>query len=178
MLREQMKERILAKLQSVLAHQPLNLDYLNFLIRHELILFESLSHQIDGVSDIVEALHNIHLLIQREISASFMTTVEQETEVGPGPGHPKIIIEEEKLRRLLDTHLTVSCIAKCLNVSRSTFYKRMREIGLFVRHTYSSMTDEELDSIILGIKVQIQMLDTGWFKVIWCHWVSVFNGKE
>lgn len=155
MLRQQLMERLLTKLQYALNQQPLNLDYLDFITHHELILFESFSEQIGGVSEITEALHNLYHLVQVEINASSLPIVEQETEVGPGSGHPKIVIEREKLKNLLDTHLPVSCIAKCLCVSRRTIYRRMQEFGLSVRGSYSTVTDQELDNIISVIKRQM-----------------------
>lgn len=163
-------ERLLTKLQSAINQQPLNLDYLEFLTRHELILFESFSEQIGGVSEITEALQILHHLVQCEVNASSMPIVEQETEVGPGPGHPKIVMEREKLKNLLDTHLPVSCIAKCLCVSRKTVYRRMQEFGLSVRGSYSTMTDQELDNIISVIKSQ--MPNAG-YRMVQGHLVSM-----
>ncbi len=148
-------ERLLTKLQSALNQQPLNLDYLEFLTRHEFILFESFSQQIGGLSEIKEALQPLHHVVQRETNANSIPIVEQETEVGTGSGHPKIVIEKEKLKSLLDTRLPVSCIAKCLGVSRRTIYNRMQEFGLSVRGSYSSVNDQELDNIISVIKTQM-----------------------
>lgn len=68
MLRQQL-ERLLTKLQSAINQQPLNLDYLEFLTRHEVILFESFSEQIGGVSDITEALQNLYHVVQQEMNA-------------------------------------------------------------------------------------------------------------
>ena len=109
-------ERLLSKLQSAINQQPLNLDYLEFLTCHELILFKSLSQQIGGVSDITESLQNLHRTVQWEVNVNNMPTVEQELVVGPVSGRPIVVTEREKLKSLLDTHLPVSCIAKCLGV--------------------------------------------------------------
>lgn len=163
-------ERLLTKLQSAINQLPLNLDYLEFLTRHELILFESFSEQIGSVSNITEALQNLYDVIKREINARSMPIVEQETEVGPGSGHPKIVIEKEKLKNLLDTHLPVSCIAKFLCVSRRTIYRRMQEFGLFVRGSYSTVTDQELDNMISAIKSQ--MPNAG-YRMVQGHLVSM-----
>lgn len=163
-------ERLLTRLQSAINQLPLNLDYLEFLTRHELILFESFSEQIGSVSNITEALQNLYDVIKREINARSMPIVEQETEVGPGSGHPKIVIEKEKLKNLLDTHLPVSCIAKFLCVSRRTIYRRMQEFGLFVRGSYSTVTDQELDNMISAIKSQ--MPNAG-YRMVQGHLVSM-----
>uniref|UniRef100_A0AAZ1X781 Integrase core domain-containing protein n=1 Tax=Oreochromis aureus TaxID=47969 RepID=A0AAZ1X781_OREAU len=153
-----------------LNQQPLNLDYLEFLTRHELVLFESFSHQIGGLSEITEALQNIHHLVQCEINISSVAIIELETEVGLGPGHPKIVLEREKLKNLLDTQLPVSCIAKCLGVSRRTMFRRMQEFDLSVRGTYSTMNDQELDNIISAIKNQ--MPNAG-YRMVQGHLVSM-----
>uniref|UniRef100_A0A3P8SBA6 Integrase core domain-containing protein n=1 Tax=Amphiprion percula TaxID=161767 RepID=A0A3P8SBA6_AMPPE len=135
--------------------QPINLDYLEFLTHHELILFESFSQQIGGVTEITEALQNLHYLVQCDINDSSMPIVEHETEVGPGSGHPNVTIEREHLKNLLDTYLPVACIAKFIGVSRSTVYRRMQEFDMSVRGTYSTMTDQELDILISSIKSQM-----------------------
>uniref|UniRef100_A0A3Q1AXH4 Integrase core domain-containing protein n=1 Tax=Amphiprion ocellaris TaxID=80972 RepID=A0A3Q1AXH4_AMPOC len=170
MLKHLLMERLLTKLESAMNQQPLNLDYLEFLTRHELILFESFSEQIGGITEITETLQNLHYLVQCNINDSSMPIVEHETEVGPGSGHPKIIIQKEHLKNLLDTHLPVACIAKFLGVSRRTVYRRMQEFDLSVRGTYSTMTDQELDIIISSI--QSQMPNAG-YRLVQGHLVSM-----
>ncbi|KAL4006406.1 activating signal cointegrator 1 [Sarotherodon galilaeus] len=169
-LRQQMMHRLLSKLEAALNQQPLNLDYLEFLTRHELVLFESFSQQIGGLSEITEALQNVHHLVQCEINITSVGIIELETEVGLGPGHPKIVLEREKLKNLLDTQLPVSCIAKCLGVSRRTIFRRMQEFDLSVRGTYSTMNDQELDNIISTIKNQ--MPNAG-YRMVQGHLVSM-----
>lgn len=146
------------------------MDYLQFVTRHELILFDSFSEQIGGVSEITNALKNLHDAVQLEIDVSTTPIVEQQVQVGPRAGQPKIVVEQEKLKYLLDTHLPVSCIAKCLGVSRRTLYRRMQEFGLSVRGSYSTMTDEELDTIISGIKSQ--MPNSG-YRIVQGHLTSM-----
>uniref|UniRef100_I3KBR5 Integrase core domain-containing protein n=1 Tax=Oreochromis niloticus TaxID=8128 RepID=I3KBR5_ORENI len=165
-----MMHRLLSKLEAALNQQPLNLDYLEFLTRHELVLFESFSQQIGGLSEITEALQNVHHLVKCEINITSVGIIELETEVGLGPGHPKIVLEREKLKNLLDTQLPVSCIAKCLGVSRRTIFRRMQEFDLSVRGTYSTMNDQELDNIISTIKNQ--MPNAG-YRMVQGHLVSM-----
>lgn len=163
-------EGLLRKLQSAISQQPLNLDYLEFLTRHQLILFESFSEQIGGMPEITDALQNLYHAVQSEINLSSTPIVEHEIEIGPGPGRPKIMIEVEKLKSLLDTHLPLSCIAKCLGISRRTLYHRMQEFGLSVRASYSTVTDEELDNIISVIKSQ--MPNAG-YRMVQGHLISM-----
>ena len=67
-------------------------------------------------------------------------------------GHPKWNIKQEQLECLL--HLGFSCprVADLLGVSLSTIRRRMSEFGLSVTALYSSITDQELDSLISQIK--------------------------
>ncbi|XP_034005839.1 uncharacterized protein LOC117497916 isoform X1 [Trematomus bernacchii] len=53
---------------------------------------------------------------------------------------------------MLGTNLSVPCIAKLLGVSSSTIFRRMREFGLSVSELYSSISDEELDNVVISIK--------------------------
>ncbi|MEQ2173599.1 hypothetical protein GOODEAATRI_033651 [Goodea atripinnis] len=127
-LRRQLMEGLLARLQSALCQQPLNLDYLEFLTHHESIMFASFSEQIGGVSDILEALQNLHNLVQCEILANSMSCVDYETEFSPGSSRPRISLDKDTLERLLDTHLPVACIAKCLGVSKGKFIAECKNL--------------------------------------------------
>lgn len=158
------------KLQSAISQQPLNLDYLEFMSHHELVILESFSGQIDIPPEILDGLRNLYHLVRSEIEATCVPSVEVERVVGPGAGCPKIVIEREKLQDLLDTHLPVYCIAKCLGVSTSTVQRRMKEYGLSVRGTYSTITDPELDNVISAIKSQ--MPNAG-YRMVQGHLVSM-----
>ena len=67
-------------------------------------------------------------------------------------GRPKFEIERQQLVEMLGTNLSVPCIAKLLGVSSSTIFRRMREFGLSVSELYSSISDEELDNVVISIK--------------------------
>ncbi|XP_073729852.1 uncharacterized protein [Misgurnus anguillicaudatus] len=169
-LREQFLERLLQKLQSAINQQPLNLDYLQFICHHELVVLESFSEQIDIPSEILQGLRNLHHLVRSEIEATDVPIMEVERVCGPGPGCPKIVIEEETLKDLLDIHLPVSCIARCLGVSKRTVHRRMKEYDLSVKGTYSAITDPELDNVISTIKSQ--MPNAG-YRMVQGHLVSM-----
>lgn len=158
------------KLQSALSQQPLNLDYLEFMSHHELVILESFSGQIDVPPEILHGLRNLYILVKSEIEATCVPNVEVDRVVGPGAGCPKIVIERERLKDLLDTHLPVSCIAKCLGVSTRTVHRRMKEYNLSVRGTYSTITDPELDNVISDIKSQ--MPNAG-YRMVQGHLVSM-----
>ncbi|XP_048010685.1 uncharacterized protein LOC125262115 [Megalobrama amblycephala] len=70
-------------------------------------------------------------------------------------GRPKFTVENEKIKSLLDIQLPVPCIAKLLGVSESTVFRRMREFGLSVSDSYSTIGDQELDMLVTNIKSQM-----------------------
>ncbi|XP_015260496.1 PREDICTED: uncharacterized protein LOC107104895 [Cyprinodon variegatus] len=74
------------------------------------------------------------------------------TEVSSGRGRPKLEVSEDLLVHLIDMALPVSCIANLHGVSISTIFRRMRELGLSTRSSYSNLSDSELDNAILSIK--------------------------
>ncbi|RVE63433.1 hypothetical protein OJAV_G00136230 [Oryzias javanicus] len=166
-LRQLLIERLLHKLESVVNQQPLNLNYLEFVTRHELIVFNSFSDQTGDVSEIVSALQSLLYLVQQEMNES---TFHIELEQSSCSGQSKIVIEREKLKDLLDTHLPVGFIAKCLGVSRRTVYRRMQEYGFSVRGSYSIMTDQELDGIISSLKSH--MPNAG-YRMVHGHLISM-----
>ncbi|XP_016319974.1 uncharacterized protein LOC107671571 [Sinocyclocheilus anshuiensis] len=65
---------------------------------------------------------------------------------------PKTIVSEQHLRRLIEIGLTVPCISKLLGMSTQTIERRMQEFGKSVKGTYSQLTDEELDNLVVAIK--------------------------
>ena len=67
-------------------------------------------------------------------------------------GRPRFKISKEQLDFFVESGFTVPNIAGLLNVSCSTVERRMREFSISVRNKYSSVSDEELDNIILDIK--------------------------
>ncbi|KAK7884035.1 hypothetical protein WMY93_027158 [Mugilogobius chulae] len=54
-VKREMFQRLLEKLQSALAREPLDLDYLEYITWHEFVVFQAFSLQIDGLSELVEA---------------------------------------------------------------------------------------------------------------------------
>ena len=66
-------------------------------------------------------------------------------------GRPKIYINSNQLEYFLEKGFKGTDIAKMLNVSNKTIYRRLQEFGLPVRASYSAVSEAELDAIILGI---------------------------
>ncbi|KAJ4945034.1 hypothetical protein JOQ06_013573 [Pogonophryne albipinna] len=80
---------------------------------------------------------------------------------------------------MLGTNLSVPCIAKLLGVSSSTIFRRMREFGLSVSELYSSISDEELDNVVISIKND---MPTAGYRMgqrtVVILLVYVYNGQE
>lgn len=64
-------------------------------------------------------------------------------------GRPLFDISFRQLEYLLDNRFTVPQISKILDVSISTIRRRMSTYNLSVSATYSLLTDEELDAIVI-----------------------------
>lgn len=64
-------------------------------------------------------------------------------------GRPKFIITKQQLEYLRETGMTWSKIAKCINVSERTLYRRVENFDLYVR--YSDITDAELDVLLKNV---------------------------
>ena len=63
-------------------------------------------------------------------------------------GHPKIMLSQQYASPLLEIGLSVPCIGKPLGVCVKTIFRRMGEWGLSVRELYSTLGDDELDSLL------------------------------
>lgn len=138
-------ENLLHKLQQAFSTTPLDLDYLEFLCRQELYILEALSSH----TAITQALQELFDLIRAQVEHPAPCV---RVEVAITTGRPKILVEEQRLKYMLQAQLPVSCIATLMGVSKSTIFRRMRDYELSVRDMYSSISDEELDSLVASVK--------------------------
>ena len=67
-------------------------------------------------------------------------------------GRPRYVIQEELLEQLLDMNFNCNVIAKLLGVSLRTVRRRMEEYGLSIRSRYSTISDENLDQLVIHLK--------------------------
>lgn len=56
---------------------------------------------------------------------------------------------------MLCSKLPVPCIARLMGVSERTIYRRMQEYELSVKDMYSSISDDELDSLVASITSEL-----------------------
>uniref|UniRef100_A0A672Z377 Integrase core domain-containing protein n=1 Tax=Sphaeramia orbicularis TaxID=375764 RepID=A0A672Z377_9TELE len=141
----------ISRITDVLNQPHLNLDYLQYIVNQEAFILTAASSTLNIPAEIVECLlslqSKIHAAVSQESPCAFIRAGER--------GRPKFIFSEELLSRLIDLPLPVSCIANLLSVSQSTIFRRMHELGLSTRSTYSSLTDSELDDAVQSIKSRI-----------------------
>lgn len=150
-------EQLQSKMQYVFSRpdSELDLDYLDFMCTHELIIVDALAEHIELPVDIVNALREMRNLIRCQVdNEQQFPSVEIQTLQG-ARGRPKFVIQQGKLQALIDTQLPITCIAKLLGVSEVTVFCRMAEFGISVAGLYSSMSDQELDTLVSEIKAEM-----------------------
>lgn len=144
-------ERLKSRITDVLNQPHLNLDYLQYIVNQEAFILTAASSTLNIPAEIVSCLlslqSKIDAAVSQESPCAFIRAGER--------GRPKLIFSEELLSRLIDIPLPVSCIASVLGVSQSTIFRRMHELGLSTRFTYSTLTDSELDNAVQSIKCRI-----------------------
>ncbi|XP_076842089.1 uncharacterized protein LOC143486124 [Brachyhypopomus gauderio] len=160
-LSRQILTRLLSKLERAFTGEPMDLDYMEFTCRQELYLCNALSRHIDVPTDILHALQELLMLVTDQIERNSGRNMPIDTVPGE-TGRPRLDIDRESLQELLETDLPVPCISKMLGVSKRTVFRRMQEFGL-CRKRHSSMSDEELDSVIQNIK---QEMPTAGYRMV------------
>lgn len=132
--------------------EPDKLDSLVFqvdrLYRILLALSTCSSDVVEAVGRSLSLLEDLNRAQSTESACGYTPRVLQEDR----RGRPKLDIKPEQLEYLL--HLGFNCpkIADVLGVSLSTIRRRMSEFGLSVTALYSTITDQELDSLVSQIK--------------------------
>ncbi|XP_051794348.1 uncharacterized protein LOC110972132 isoform X1 [Acanthochromis polyacanthus] len=144
-------ERLKSRITDVLDQPHLNLDYFQYIVNQEAFILTAASSTLNIPPEIVSCLlslqSKIDSAVAHESPCTFIRT--------GGRGRPKFIFSEELLSQLIDIPLPVTCIANLLGVSQSTIFRRMHELGLSTRSTYSNRTDCELDNAVQSIKSRI-----------------------
>ncbi len=144
-------DRLHSRLSHLLNRLPIDSDFLEFTCTQEFVFLNALSSQETFPHAVMEGLREVIQIIG-EINHSQQCTQNTVNFESGKVGRPRVLLPEERLRDLIAMSLPVSCIAKLLGVSTRTIQRRMSEIGLAVRDTYSSVLDEELDTLVLTVK--------------------------
>ncbi|XP_063058158.1 uncharacterized protein LOC134451582 [Engraulis encrasicolus] len=138
-------ERLESKLEQALKQEPLDIDFLEFVCQSEISLIASLSTHLDLPPEVLKGLQELSALVNDRRKAIVVDkTLER--------GRPKLNVHQEHVEELMAMDLSVPCIARLLGVSQRTLTRRMREWGLSMMDSYSTMSDEELDKLITEIK--------------------------
>ena len=128
-------------------------DTLDCLIYHVerlycmLLTYENLSSDVlEAVATSLTLLQDIDMSTQ---SSGYVAAVINEAH---HRGRPRLNVNQAQLEYLLELGLTCPRIADALGISLSTVRRRMAEFGLSVTALYSSLSDQEIDSLVLQIK--------------------------
>lgn len=104
--------------------------------------------------EVMQCLSHLCSVLSNRLDTRRTSSVVVSEIAGP-TGRPKLIVSEQHLRHLIELGLTVPCISKLLGMSTRTVERRMHEFGITVRGTYSHLTDEELDNLVVTIKTPV-----------------------
>uniref|UniRef100_A0A3B3SWA4 Integrase core domain-containing protein n=1 Tax=Paramormyrops kingsleyae TaxID=1676925 RepID=A0A3B3SWA4_9TELE len=137
----------------VLDQRPLDMDFLEFTCRQDLVFLNALSEQIEVPPQIFSGLVDILSMIEYEKELHQQPVILEEDKTGPG--RPRLHLNEDRLLHLLGMQLPVPCIANLLGVSKRTVFRRMAECNVSVRGHYSTLSNEELDRLIIDIKTSM-----------------------
>ncbi|XP_057705150.1 uncharacterized protein LOC130923447 [Corythoichthys intestinalis] len=149
-LKHDILQRLHDRLVSILERQPLDIERLQFVCSQEFVLLSALGDFLDVGEHILTALADLNSLILREREGEH-TFVTVKLKTG-SRGRPRLDVSLDTIERLIELGLQSACIARLLGVSRATLFRRMAEKNLSIMETYSSCSDDELDSLISAIK--------------------------
>ena len=96
-------------------------------------------------------------IIQRS-SATSARTLRVNTGI---PRRPSYEISKDQLQSLIDLRFTVPQISELLHVSKRTIERRLAEYGISAR-SFTTITDQELDSQVRDIKIFLWIKESGW----------------
>ena len=106
-------------------------------------------------TDVLEAI-GVSITLLQDLSTSqhvaYVCSYVPDTIIENSRGRPKLNITQEQLEYLLQLGFSCPKIALLLGVGLSTVRRRMADFGLSVKALYSSITDQELDSLVSQIK--------------------------
>lgn len=144
--------RLLTKVSQFMQRLPIDVDYLQFVINQEMILFRSLLSQVEMPQDVVSSLTELSMLVNVMDNGN---QIPREVPVFQKEmGRPKYCVCPQQLQSLLHISLPVTHIAELLGVSKRTVRRRMHENGLSIKQMYSNLPDEQLDNLVRSVKAR------------------------
>jgi hypothetical protein len=113
--------------------------------------------RLGGVEGLPEEVQNNLLtvtMLLNQVEDEHIRPAVQPTRHHGCRGRPRFEIPREQLEYLVSYDFSFVDIAKALGVSVSTINRRAREYGISVRERQTVITNEELDTVVLGIKAE------------------------
>ncbi|KAK7889111.1 hypothetical protein WMY93_024671 [Mugilogobius chulae] len=152
-LRHELMSRFIERLESALERVPLDVEFLEFIFRQDLYLWEALSRHFFLPPEIVTALQSLLAAVIEHLENFQVQPAKTSLEtLSGGMGRPRFRIDEDRLMELLEMNLPLESISNLMNVSTRTLQRRLSEVGLSVRQKYTLLSDEELDEAVEGVK--------------------------
>ncbi|KAL4009206.1 hypothetical protein ACER0C_003058 [Sarotherodon galilaeus] len=151
-LKREMLQRLLHKVSQVMHRQPLDVDYLQFVIDHEMVLLRSLSDQVEIPQSIINALIELSTVLSME-DVNEQTPSQMSVSEGK-LGRPNYNVSPVQLQILTEMFLSITQIAKLIGISVRTVKRRLHEYGISIKQCYSTTSDEELDNLVRSIKTR------------------------
>uniref|UniRef100_A0A3B3W1T3 Integrase core domain-containing protein n=1 Tax=Poecilia latipinna TaxID=48699 RepID=A0A3B3W1T3_9TELE len=136
-------ETDITRVVSVLNRQPIDFNYLDVVCSQELQFLIAGAAYIHLEETVLEHFQNLSAVVRSYV------------EYNGNVGRPKVNIETETLTHLLSSGLPLTSLCRLTDISRSTFYRRMKEHNLSVRKLYSSISDAALDQKVRSIKTRM-----------------------
>lgn len=143
--------RFKQRLEYVLNNDPVDLDYLEYIVTQEKTFVNALEN-VDLPDNICEAMEELSSLLEQRNKPPLFNSVVKI--IGPY-GRCRLHITEEHLQSLLELGLPATCVADLIGVSRRTMYRRMEEYNMSVRSLYSTISDDALDAKVREIKSRL-----------------------
>lgn len=141
----------MSRLEEAMQRLPLDLDYLYFICSNSLTLITAHTSRVHIPQEVMQYLSHLCSVLSYRLDTTHTSSVVVSEIAGP-TGRPKLVVSEQHLTHLIELGLTVPCISKLLGMSTRTVERRMHEFGITIRGTYSHLTDEELDNLVVTIK--------------------------
>lgn len=120
---------------------------------HELILVDAVSEYVPLPVSIVTGMRQLCNVVCLQAENEEQPCIELQAGKG-SKGRPKFQIQREK-QDMSNTQLPVPYIAQLQGVSERTLFRRFSVFRLSVRGSYSTVSDEELDNLVMAIIAQM-----------------------
>lgn len=156
-VREDILQRMLTKFNLICRNEAIDLDYLLDVAQQELALAINASNHVNIPDNLIRGLQELINFLNISLNSeetSGNAASEFVSYTWGNVGRPPLEISRDDLKELLSAALPVETLAQLCGVSRRTMNRRLKEQSLSVRGCYSSISDNELDSVVRSIKIR------------------------